>query len=144
MYSLLEVAEQRYLPVSATSYLSSALTSATAFTGNSKSSLECAADTCVRTHFMPSPHGQDRVVAGHASSAVAYNDREEAAVIGCDRRWSGVGRAIGSRDVHAVFAPLIVQRGGAGRPYPKCGCLSYIDCRIGRLSCDRGRDRCRR
>jgi hypothetical protein len=90
------------------------------------------------------PYRQGGIIAGHASTAVTHEDGEEAAVIGSDRRWSGVGKVSGSRDLRAVFAPLILQRGRAGCSYPKCCCLSHIDCRIGRLSCDRGRGRCSR
>ena len=90
------------------------------------------------------PYRQGGIIAGHASTAIAHNDGEEAAVIGRDRRWRGVGRVSGSRDVRAVFAPLILQRGSAGRGYLKPGCLAHIDCLIGRLSRDRRRGRCRR
>ena len=92
-------------------------------------------------NFGPSLHSQDRVVTGHAATAVADHDGEETAVIGRDRRWSGVGSLSGSRDVDAVFPPLIVQRRRADRGYPKPGCLPHTDCRIARLFLDQGRYR---
>ena len=49
----------------------------------------CAA--LVWDNLVASPHGQDRVVAGHTAGAVAHYYREETAVIGCGRRRGSIG-----------------------------------------------------
>ena len=86
-------------------------------------------------------HRQCRVIAGHASSNITDYNREETAVIGRGRCRSGIGSTCRSRDVRPVLPPLVAQRGRPCRGHAKRGCLSHIDCLIGRLSRDRGRYR---
>ncbi len=97
----------------------------------------CAA--FVSDNFVASPHGQDRVVTGHASGTITDYNREETAVIGRCRRRSGVGSTGRSRDVHAVLTPLIAQRGRSCSRHAEFGRLPHGDCLVGRLSRDRWR-----
>jgi len=65
--------------------------------------------------------------AGHAASGVADDYGKLRSVVRARRGWRGVAGGSGTTDSHAVFAPLVAQRGGARSSHAEGGGLPRRD-----------------